>query len=321
MAIALLLLWFQAVSGSNSESHRGNYSSALALVDKSLAAEPANPDLLLRKSIVLYALGELQQSLKILQTLPPSGQTRLYMGLNYRALRDHRSAQKYLEEAWEAGIREPHALYCLIEEDQALGDKTAGLRHFQLFLQHFPDSPWLHVLYANAYFLKDQAEDSRKEYQEALRLDPRLPGVNFRLGYLLYNSGDYTTAAQHFERELTLNPAYSDASLFLGQALRQLGRDDEAIDRFRQAISLDAGSELAYSALATALTDRSDLAGAAETLAKAELAFPADPRFPALHAKILTRLNRKAEALRAQERYRSLAAAQRSRERQVPVRP
>ena len=236
------------------------------------------------------------------------------MGLDCRSLGDHKSAQKYLAEAWDLGLRDPYALYSLIEEDHALGDKAAGLHHFRLFLTDFPDSPWLHVLYANAYVQKENDAEARKEYQEALRLKPDLPAVNFRLGFLLYKDGEYVPAAECFRKELALNPSYSDANLFLGQTLRNLGREEEAIVHLRKAVALDTRSELAYRALVAALGEHGDLEGAVEILRMAEKEFPADPTFPAQLASVLTRLNREEEALKEQEKFRVLKQSERNRE-------
>jgi tetratricopeptide (TPR) repeat protein len=239
------------------------------------------------------------------------------MGLDCRSLGEHKSAQKYLAEARDLGLRDPYALYSLIEEDHAVGDKAAGLHHFRLFLTDFPDSPWLHVLYANAYVQKDNDAEARKEYEEALRLKPDLPAVNFRLGFLLFKDGEYIPAAECFRRELALNPSYSDANLFLGQTLRNLGRGEEAIVHLRKAIALDTRSELAYKALVAALGEKGDLNGAVEILRKAEKEFPADPSFPAQLANVLTRLNREEEALKEQEKFRLLKQSERNREKPV----
>jgi tetratricopeptide (TPR) repeat protein len=162
------------------------------------------------------------------------------------------------------------------------------------------------VLYANAYVQKHNDAEARKEYEEALRLKPDLPAVNFRLGFLFYNDGEYSPAAECFRKELTLNPGYSDANLFLGQTLRNLGREDEAIVHLRKAIALDNRSELAYKALVAALSEKGDFESAVEFLRVAEKEFPADPSFPAQLASVLMKLNREAEALKEQEKFRAL---------------
>jgi tetratricopeptide (TPR) repeat protein len=283
-----------------------DYASALSWIAKGLAASPSDAGLRLHQAIALHAVDQHEASLKILEALPATGESRFYMGLDYRSLGDHKSAQKYLAESRDSGLRDPYALYSLIEEDHALGDKAAGLQHFRLFLTDFPSSPWLHVLYANAYVQKHNDAAARKEYQEALRLKPDLPAVNFRLGFLLYKDGEYVSAADYFRKELALNPAYSDANLFLGQTLRNLGRAEEAIVHLRRAIALDSRSELAYKTLVAALGEKGDLESAVEILRIAEKEFPSDPSFPAQLASVLTKLNREEEALKEQEKFRVL---------------
>jgi Tfp pilus assembly protein PilF len=298
-----------------------DYEKALKWVTAGLAKKPADTALRLRHAIALHGLSRHEASLKVLESLPPSGESRFYMGLNCRSLGDHKSARKYFAESWDLQLRDPYALYSLIEEDHALGDKAAGLDHFRLFLTHFPDSPWLHVLYANAYVQKGNDAEARREYQEALRLNPDLPAVNFRLGFLFYKEGEYIPAADYFRRELVLNPSYSDANMFLGQTLHHLGRDQEAIVHLRQAIALDGRSELAYKALVAALGEKGDLNRAVDVLRMAEKAFPDDPSFPAQLAGILMKLNREEEALQEQQKFRELKRSERNHAKVPETKP
>mgnify|MGYP005814349307 CR=1 FL=1 len=257
--------------------------------------------------------------LLLVQSHAAAGVERFQAGLKMRAEGNHAEARRELEAAWEMGCRDGYLLYSLVEEDRAAGDKAAGLRHFQLLLNNFPDSPWLHVLYADAYLAKDQPDEARNEFAEALRRDPKLPGVAFRAGTIEFRSGAFAKAEELFRKEIELNPAYSDAPLFLAETLRQTGRVDEAIPYYRKAIALDAKAELAYRALAAALADRGDFAGAVTVLEKAEVNFPDDASFAAQLARMLARLHRDAEALRQQERFKQLM--QRRRQQAIPDRP
>jgi tetratricopeptide (TPR) repeat protein len=315
---------------SNSSAYAGyasllianhDYEKALKWVTAGLALTPTDTTLRLRHAIAMHGLSRHEASLRVLESLPPSGESRFYMGLNCRSLGDHKSARKYFAEAWDLQLRDPYALYSLIEEDHALGDKAAGLDHFRLFLTSFPESPWLHVLYANAYVQKGNDAEARREYQEALRLSPDLPAVNFRLGFLFYKEGDYIPAADCFRRELALNPSYSDANMFLGQTLHHLGRDEEATVYLRQAIALDSRSELAYRALVAALGEKGDLDRAVEILRMAEKTFPDDPSFPAQLASMLMRLNREEEALKEQQKFRELKRSERNRAKVTEAKP
>ena len=286
-----------------------DYEKALTWIGRGLGVARSDKALLLRNAIALHALNQHEASLKILTALPASAESRFYMGLNCRSLGNHKCAQQYLGEAWDLGLRDPYALYSLIEEDHALSDKASGLQHFRLLAAEFPGSPWLHVLYANAYAQKEADAEARNEYREALRLKPDLTAVNFRLGFLFYKDGDYSSAVEYFRKELALNPSYSDANLFLGQTLRNRGKDEEAIAHLRKAIAFDSRSELAYKAWVAALSDKGDLDGAMESLRLAEKEFPSDPSFPAQLASVLNRLNREDEALKEMEKYRALKKA------------
>lgn len=282
------------------------YEGALEWLGNGLRVAPGNGGIRLRQGIALNRLNRFRESLEVLKGLPGSGEARLYMGLDSRALGDHKGAQRYLSEAWDLGVRDAYGLYSLIEEDHALGDKIAGLQHYRAFVGAFPESPWLHVLYANAYAQKNEEGEARKEYESALRLQPDLPAVNFRLGYLLYQAGEYGAAAECFRKELARTPGYSDANLFLGQTLRSLGREEEAIAYLKKAVAADGRQALAYKALVAALLEVKDLEGAAENLRRAEKEFPQDTSFPAQLASVLTKLNREGEALEELEKFRKL---------------
>jgi tetratricopeptide (TPR) repeat protein len=328
--ILLLLSSSGRVDGADVTSYREHtsrliadhdYTAALAEISQGLTLAPTDNRLLLNRAIALHGVAQYKTSLDVLKSLAPSAESRFYMGLDCRATGDHKSAQTYLNEARELGLKDPYALYSLIEEDHALGDKTAGLSHYRAFVNEYPDSPWLHVLYANAYAQKEKDVEARKEYEAALQMNPDLPAVNFRLGYLFYKDGEYASAADYFRKEVKLNPSYADANMFLGQALHNLGREDEAIGYLRKSIALDGRWPSAYRALVAALGSKLDLEAAVEVLRTAERQFPEDASFPAQLASLLTRLNRSDEALREQERFRALQSTNASKERVLTPRP
>jgi tetratricopeptide (TPR) repeat protein len=289
-----------------------SYPSALDWITKGLVISPKDTTLRLKQAVVLYALGDPEGSLKVLLQLPPSAESLFYSGLDQRALGDHEAAQKSLSAAWDMGFQDPYTLYALIGEEHALGNKSSGMRHFQLFVDRFPESPWLHVLLGNAYQQKDQNDEARQEYLEALRRDPALPSVNFLVGYLAYHADQYGIAADYFRKEVAVTPAYSDANLFLGESLRMLGRAEDAIAPLRQALALGPRSALTYKTLGAVLTETGRLEDAAAVLEKGEQIFPSDTSFPAQLSRIFARLDRKDDARREAERYRSLMGSKSS---------
>jgi len=265
------------------------------------------------KGVELYSQKRPRESLLALGNCKATVETLFYMGLDYRSLENHPEARKYLLTAFQSGYDNPLLLYSLIEEENALGEKAAGLDHFQLMLSRYPDSVWTHVLLGNAYFSTERDREAQSEYAQALARDSKVPNVNFRLGYLAYRAAQYESAAEYFRHELDLDPAHAAANLFYGQTLKALGRNADAIGYLRKAIALDRQSPLTYRTLVGALLAENRSEEAIAILLQAEKLFPADPTFPASLSHLYFGLHREGEARRAAERARVLTAIKRQK--------
>jgi tetratricopeptide (TPR) repeat protein len=286
------------------------FSSALKWVDEGLKVAPADPDLMLQSGAALLSLGRAEEALAVLQKVSPTGKSEFYKAMAYEHLRNHVAARDALSSAWQLGYDDPYVLYSLIKEDHELGDKLAGMQQFQLLLQRFPNSAWMHLLWGEAYSVKGHDDDARREYRQAAKIDPNLLEAHYRLGYLAFKVGDDKQAATEFGKELDLNPNFADAHLFLGETLLRLGRTQEALKHLQKAVDLDRSSNLAYHRLAAVLTQTHQLSEAAATLRRGEKRFPDDPMFPAQLAAVLRRLDRTGEASQAAQRARELFARQ-----------
>ena len=79
-----------------------------------------------------------------------------------------------------------------------------------------------------------------------------------RLASTLVSAGSFAEAAAEFERALELEPGARRAEILndLGVALARLGRMDEAISRFREAVRLNPGLDAARANLARALEQK-----------------------------------------------------------------
>jgi tetratricopeptide (TPR) repeat protein len=281
--------------------------AALTWVKRGLSLAPNDPILTLYKGVALLSSGHPDQALAALKKVPPTGQSEFYLGMAYRALREHQQAQQALSKAFAMGFDDPYVLYVLIEQDRELGDKEAGLRHFRTFYDRFPDSVWLHMLYGDAYLAKNDDSNAEAEYEQALKVKPDLPVVNYQLGYIAFKRGKYAAAEEHLRKEIALNPTFAAAYLYLGTTLRRLGKNAEALPFLEQAVTRDPNYTLAYSELATAQTEAGKLEGALRTLQTGEERFPQEAAFPAQLAGLLRRLGRTEEAKREAEKATSLS--------------
>ena len=273
-----------------------DWAGALLWIQRGIKAFPSDPDLTGDLGATLFSLGRPEEAVQALAALQPTAKVEFYRGLAHRALRDDRAAQQSFSRAFEMGYEDQYVLYLLIEQDHVLGDQEAGLRHFTVFSERFPDSPWLHVLLGNAYASRHDVTNAETEYQEAVRSDPNLPSVHYALGRLAFDRADYPTAQEQFRKEIELNPGFGEAYLYLGLALRRRGQTADSLPFFLKAAEHDPNFARTYDELASAQIELGKLKDARHTLLAAKEHFPNDADFPAQLSHLLNRMGRHQEA-------------------------
>jgi tetratricopeptide (TPR) repeat protein len=273
-----------------------DFRQALNLVHGGLKAVPGNANLLLELGTILLSSGHPEQALLVFKGLPDNAKTEFYLGMTYRALRDHKQAQQALSKSFAVGNRDPYVLYALIEQDHDLRDTEAGLKDFRTFYQNFPQSPWLHLLLGNAYSARHDVANAEDEYKKAATIKPDLPVVHFNLGLISFTRGDYTAAIQDFRKEIKVDPAFGRAYLYLGTTLRRVGKNSEALLYLKEAVARDPNSALAYSALASSQIEAGQSKQALKTLQEGERRFPKEAAFPARLSQLMRALGDAREA-------------------------
>jgi tetratricopeptide (TPR) repeat protein len=139
----------------------------------------------------------------------------------------------------------------------------------QKLAQVAPASIWRHQAEAEAYEAQGSNEAAISEYRQVLSVDPRRPGIHYRLGRTLLarsqqsnSPDDVATAAKEFEQELALEPGNASAAYELGEIHRNAGGLDEAGKYFEQALKYYSDFAEAHMGLAAVLmsTQKPDLA-------------------------------------------------------------
>jgi len=77
-----------------------------------------------------------------------------------------------------------------------------------------------------------------RQFQELIALEPDDTVLRFGLGELYIEAKDFASAAEQFAEILRLEPHYSAAYRYLGQAYVALGRASEAEAVFQQGIAV-----------------------------------------------------------------------------------
>src|SRR5436190_3135152 len=98
-------------------------------------------------------------------------------------------------------------------------------------------------------------DEARHWYSEAVRIAPDYPQGRFNLGTLLLQLGRNDEAIEHLRVAVSLIPGggSSEAQQNLGAALLKSGRYDEAIDCFRRLLAAAPGNSEMHQALGLAL--------------------------------------------------------------------
>ena len=78
------------------------------------------------------------------------------------------------------------------------------------------------------YFAQHKFEQAIREYNEAIKLDPKLAAAHNNLGSAYFALTRYTEAAASFQQATELDPKYGQAHLNLALAYLKLGRESEA---------------------------------------------------------------------------------------------
>jgi len=152
-----------------------------------------------------------------------------------------------------------------------------------------------------------QREAARRKLEEALALTPDHAQALHFSGILAAQEGDFARAAELIGRAAELGPP--DAEVFgnLGNALRRLGRHDEAEAAYARALATDGGYFFAYLNRAQLYLERGDLRGALADLEAFLARAPDHAEAWRQQGDVLVAMKRMEEALASYRRSVALA--------------
>ena len=161
------------------------------------------------------AIPYLQQALK----LDPSNRDAAQaLASSYLGQEDFRSASEEFRQMAEMDSDKAEAQFQLGHEYLDLSARLA-FRGARLY----PDSAWGHRFLGDLLFQRNRWEDAVKEYQKALSVDPRLPGLHTSIGQSYLKAGKLDESEKEFRLELQLD-AQNEPAL-LGLANLQLAKE------------------------------------------------------------------------------------------------
>ena len=146
------------------------------------------------------------------------------------------------------------------------------------------------------------------ESEAAVKASPVPPEAHFGLGYLYWKQRRYEEAGREFEAELTNQPQYAQALVYLGDSEMHNGRGKQAEGHLRRALALDANIRLAHLDLGILLAARNDSDQAARCFREAIRMDPSQPDAHYRLGRLWSSLGREQEAQAEFEKVKHLAA-------------
>lgn len=142
-----------------------------------------------------------------------------------------------------------------------------------------PDSAEMHQAMAIELSRRGDHAAALATYREAIRINPKLPGLYFQYGNLLYSSTDQklqSEAEAQFRAALAVNPQDEKAQLMLGVVAKRRGDLKAAYEAVARAVEMQPDDPDACTELAKILISRNDLAKARTLLVHATEIDPTD---------------------------------------------
>lgn len=183
------------------------YTEALPLLEKIVAAEPNNAEMVFQLGFALVA-----QANTTIETADKQS-------LRVRA-------RNAFIKAKELGVREP-VVEALIQSLPPDGSDTSSF------------SPNLLanavMIEAESLFGQGKLDDALKDYQKALGLDPKLYHAALFSGDVYMQRGDFSQASAWYEKAIAIDPTKETAYRYSATPLMKQGKTDAARERYIEA--------------------------------------------------------------------------------------
>jgi tetratricopeptide (TPR) repeat protein len=220
----------------------------------------------------------------------------------YTATQDLPKASSVVNAMRQADPANPAVLYAAYRVYSDL----AGEAMLSLALAA-PDSAQMHLVMAHEEVKQGNNAGARVQYEKALEIDPKIPGIHFEMGELLGLSEDPKTKAQaepEYRAAIAENALDEKAETRLGDLSSRKGDSAQALQYYTTALRLQPDDAEAGFGLAKTLIAMNQQAKALPIL---ERAVQLEPTNAAAHFRLSTlyrELGRTADSQREVEEYK-----------------
>ena len=251
-------------------AHEGQYDAAIEMYLSALPSVQPKNGVLLNLALAYYKKGDFEHARQRLETLhemqPKDVRVAILLGDTDVRLNRADLAVTLLEPLEAANTHNMDFEYVLGSSLIQAGQRREGIARIEKVAEAGPS--------ADAYFLAgatlmqmNEFESARRDLEAAMRLDPRIPGIQTLVGTARDKTGDPTQAELAFRDALKQNPDDFEANLYLGAILYKRREMDEAKPYLERAVRLNPKNSLARYEAAMLKSTAGDFESAANELA------------------------------------------------------
>ena len=179
---------------------------------------------------------------------------------------------------------------------EAIGDRSAALVHYRRITEIYPHDFYGCLQTGRLLGEAGQRHEAEDYLKRAASHRPSLPEPWYELGIVAASENRFEEALGYFDRAATIRPQDGNYLSYKAKVLSKLGRRDDAISIYRQAIQTQRGGWEAHFELAGELAAKGEFA---ESIKEYSAVLQINPRHAVSHVNLgvmLVRQNRLAEA-------------------------
>jgi tetratricopeptide (TPR) repeat protein len=234
-------------------AHVGDFDGAIAMYRSALPqiSEKNNfqkNGVLLNLALAYYKKGDFENAAEQFETLhkanPADVRVAILLGDSDVRLGKPATAVELLEPLESANAQNLDLAYAYGTALIQVGKRRDGVARIEKVAKA-GNSADAYFLAGSTFLDLNEFESARRDLDEALRLDPKLPGIYTLAGTARDKTGDIKAGETAFREALKINPDDFEANLYLGAILYRERHMDEAKPYLDRALRLNPSSSMA----------------------------------------------------------------------------
>lgn len=225
---------------------QNRFKDAEALLEKETRLNPRDAKTLMWLGVCRLAENDPQGAIGPLEkahALDPTNIDILYhRGRAYLEMANQSYAAMYKQD------RDSVRVHQVLAEAYASGFRNQeAVTEYEAAVKMAPRQPGLHEDLADQYWIVGQVDKAAEAYRQELEIDPYAASAMYKLGSLLVQHDTPGEGVKVLDAALRIDPSLVDAHYYLGVGMAALDQDSKAVREFQLAIAADPKSDRAMS--------------------------------------------------------------------------